>query len=88
VLDRGPERFDRLGRDHRFTAAADRRRDHYRQFPAVLVEHFADGDERCLGVQGVEDGLDQEQVGAAGDEGADLLDVGGLHLIEGDHPEP
>ena len=82
-----PERLDRLRRDHRLAAAADRRRDHDRQLGAVLVEDLADGDERRLGVQRVEDGLDQQQVGAAGDERAHLLDVGGLHLIERDHPE-
>ena len=53
----------------------------------VLVEDFADGDEGGLGVERVEDGFDEEQVGAAGDEGADLLGVGGLDLVEGDDAE-
>ena len=51
------------------------------------IEHFADGDQRRLGVQRVEDRLDQQQIYAARNEGAHLLRVGGLDLIERDHPE-
>ena len=54
---------------------------------AVRIEDLADGDQRGLGVERVEDGLDQQQIDAAGDQGAHLLGVGGLHLVEGDHAE-
>ena len=42
------------------------------------------GDDRRLGVQRVEDRLDQDDLGAAVDEPAHLLGVGVAHLIEGD----
>ena len=54
---------------------------------AVLIEDFADGDERGLGVERVEDGFDEQQIDAAGDERAHLLGVGGLDLVEGDDAE-
>ena len=76
----------------RLAAAADGGGDHDRQFlalrgEAILIEDLADGDQRGLGVERVEDGFDQQQVDAAGDEGAHLLRVGGLHLVEGDDAE-
>ena len=43
---------------------------------AALVEGLLDGEDRRLGVQRVEDGLDQDEVGAAVDQAADLLGVG------------
>src|ERR1022692_6960 len=67
VLHRVPERLSRLCGDHRLAATPHRRRDHYRQLLAVLIEHFTDGDKGRLGVQRVEDCLYQEQVYAAGD---------------------
>ena len=73
VLDGVPERLDGLRGDHRLAAAPDRGRDHDRQFFAVLVEDLLDGDQRGLGVERVEDGLDQQQVDAARDQRADLL---------------
>jgi hypothetical protein len=62
VLHRGPERLNLLRRDHGFPAPPDRRRDHHRQFLTVLVENLADGDQRRLGIQRIEDGFDQQQV--------------------------
>jgi hypothetical protein len=47
----------------------------------MLVEDVFDGEERGLGVEGVEDGLDQKHVHAPGDERAGLLVVGGNHLL-------
>ncbi len=46
------------------------------------VEHLLDGDQRRLGVQRVEDRLDQQQVDAARDQRAHLLGVGRLDLVE------
>ena len=46
-----------------------------------------DGRDRRLGVERVEDGLDQEEVGAARDEPFDLLAIGGAQLVEGDRAE-
>ncbi len=87
MLHRVPERLAGLRRDHRLAAAPDRRRDHDRKALAVLFEHLLDRHQRRLGVERIEDRLHQENVGAAGDEGADLLEVGSLDLIEGDDPE-
>jgi hypothetical protein len=87
VLHGAPEGLDGLRGDHGLAAAADRRGDHHRQVSVVLVEDLSDGHERGLGVERVEDGLDQQQVDAARDEGAHLLGVGRLHLVEGHHAE-
>ena len=89
VLDGVPEGFGGLRGDEGFAAAADCCGDHDGQLfssgcEAILIEDLADGDERGLGVERVEDGLDEQQIDAAGDERADLMRVGGLHLVEGD----
>jgi len=79
-----PERADRLRGDHRLAAEADRGGDHERKFDFVLGENFLDGDERGLGVEGVEDRFNEQEVHAAGDQRADLAAVVGLALVEGD----
>lgn len=79
----GPEGFHFLGRDHRFASAADGGADDDGEFGAV----FLDRDEGRLGVEGVENRFDHEDVGAAFDEGFDLMGVGALDLIEGDGAE-
>ena len=48
---------------------------------------FLDGEDRRLGVEGVEDRLDQQQVGAAVDQAARLLGIGRAQLVEGDVAE-
>ena len=48
---------------------------------------FGDGVDRGLGVERVEDGLDQQQIGAAVDQPAHLLAIGGAQLVEGDGAE-
>ena len=58
-----------------------------RQLDAHLVEHLQDREARRLGVQRVEDRLDQEQVDAALDQAARLLGVGLDQLVEGDVAE-
>ena len=47
-----------------------------------LVEHASHGEQRRLGVQRVEDGLDQDQVDAALDQRAGRLGVGRHQLVE------
>ena len=54
---------------------------------AALVENLGDGVERGLGVQRVEDGLDQEDVGAAVEQPARLLAIGFAQFVEGDGAE-
>ncbi len=83
MCEGGPESFHFLGGDHGFAAPADGGTDDDGEFGAV----FFDGDEGGLGVEGVEDGFDHEDVGAAFDEGFDLVGVGSFDLVEGDRAE-
>ena len=50
-------------------------------------ENLLAGENRRLGVERVEDGLDQDEVGAAVDEAAHLLGVGFAQIVEGDGAE-
>jgi hypothetical protein len=43
---------------------------------------------RCLGVQRIEDGLDQKQVGATGNQPPRRLAIGLAQIIEGDGAKP
>ena len=61
--------------------------DHHRHVDAALLEDFGDRVDRRLGVQRVEDGLDQQQVGAAVEQAVDLLAIGVAQLVEGDGAE-
>ena len=81
------ERLDGLTREGPAAAIGDGHRDHHRQPPPRLLEHLLDGDQRGLGVERVEDGLDQQQVDAALDQSPDLLGVGRPHLLERDGAE-
>jgi hypothetical protein len=58
--------------------------DDQRQALAAVGEVFLDGEQRRLGVERVEDGFHQQQVGAAFDQAFDLLVVGGAQLLEVD----
>ena len=50
----------------------------------LVLEQRLDGEDGRLGVEGVEDRLDQQQVGAAVDQPAGLLEVGVDQLDVGD----
>ena len=54
---------------------------------AARFGDVGDGGDRRLGVERVEDRLDQEQVGAALDQPLDLLGIGAAQLVEGDGAE-
>ena len=82
VLDREVERVERLARQRAPAAIGDRHRDHQRHVDAERLLHFLDGDDRGLRVQRVEDRLEQQDVGAAVDQAADLVGVGRAHLVE------
>ena len=56
--------------------------------PPGLEAHFHDGEERGLRVQGVENGLDHEEIDTARDQGAGLLAVCRPEFLEGDLPGP
>ena len=87
VADRVPEGGGGLAGEGAPRAVGDRARDHQRQAHALLGEDLLGGEDRGLGVQGVEDRLDEEEVGAAVDEAADLLGVGGAEVVEADGAE-
>ena len=85
VTDRGVERVDHLARQRAAAEIGDRHRDEDRQAHALLLEHVLDRDDAGLGVERVEDRLEQQEIGAAVDEAARLILVGGARLVEG-HP--
>ncbi len=84
VANRVPERFGGLARQGAPGGVGDGAGDHDRQFHLVFLEHLLHGEDRRLGVEGVEDGLDQDQVGAALDQAAGGLGVVLHQLVEGD----
>ena len=53
----------------------------------AFLRHLGDGADRGLGVERVEDGLDQQRVDAALDQAAHLFGVGGAQFVEGDGAE-
>ena len=87
MRDRIPERLRRLARQQAAGAVGDGAGDHHRQIDAARVELFGDGEDRGLGVERVEDGLDQQHIGAAVEQAAHLLGIGDAQLVEGDGAE-
>ncbi len=84
VPHRVPEGLGGLARQGAAGGVGDGSGDHDRQLHAEFLEHALDGEDRRLGVEGVEDGLDQDQVGAAFDQAAGRLDVVLHQFVEGD----
>ena len=80
---RVPERGRRLARQRAAGQVGDRARDHHRQVAAELVVGRLDAGIGRLGVQRVEDRLDDEDVGAALDEPLRGLGIGVAQLVEG-----
>ena len=54
--------------------------DHQRQLYGIFVEYMFTGEHCCFGIQGVEDGLDQQQIGATLDQAANCFGIG-LHQL-------
>ena len=82
MAHRMPEGFGRLARERAAGQVGDGAGDHDRQFDAEIVERFQDRIDRRLGVQRVEDGLDQKQVRPALDQAACRLTVGLCKIVE------
>ncbi len=78
------ERLDGLAGEGAAAQVGDRARDHDGQVFSGPFEKAADGEERGLGVEGIEDGFDEEDVHSPLDEIFDLFGVGGGDLLEGD----
>ena len=87
VLDRIPECTWRLARQQTSRAVGDRARDHHGHIKITLLAKLRDREDGGLGVERVEDSLDQQQVGTAVDQSPCLLAVSGTQLIEGNGAE-
>ena len=83
MLDRRPERLDCLPGQRAAGQVDDRDRDPERE----VRRDVAGGRDGGLGVQGVEDRLDEQEVGAALGQRLHLLGVGGVDLVEAHGPE-
>ena len=79
-----PERLGHLAGQGASGGVGDGAGDDHRPAPAVLLEQRLEGEDRRLGVEGVEDRLDEQQVGAAVDQAAGLLEVRRDELVVGD----
>jgi hypothetical protein len=82
-----PEGFGHLPRERAPARVGDRARDHERNVEAFIFEVTRDPEYGGLGVQRVEDGLYEQQVGPALDEPARRIRVGRGELLEADVPE-
>ena len=76
VAHRIPERGRRLAGQHAAGTVGDGAGDHHRHVDAALLADLGDGVDRGLGVERVEDRLDQQQIDAAVDQAARLLAIG------------
>ena len=86
VRHRDPEGLGRLAGERASAEVGDRARDHDGQTMVCLPVNLVDRVNRCLGVQGVENRLDEQDVGAAVDQAAYLLLIGRRDLFERDRP--
>ena len=81
--DRIDERLDRLPGERASAQVGDRAGDHHRK-PRVRGKKFRDREERGLGVEGIKNRLDEQDVGPARDEVFHLFEIRGGDLLEGD----
>ena len=84
VPHRIPERLRQLAGQQAAGLVGDGAGDHHGHVDAALLGDLGDRVERRLGVQRVEDGLDQQQIGAAVEQALDLLAIGLAQIVEGD----
>ena len=84
VPDRVPERLGDLTGQRPPGGIGDGARDDHRPAASALLEQRLDGEHRRLGVQRVEDRLDDEEVGTTVDQAVGGFEVGGDQLVVGD----
>ena len=77
-----------LARQQASRAIGDGAGDHHRHEHCARFGDVGDGRDRGLGVERIEDGFDQQQVGAALEQSFDLLGIGAAQFVEGDRAEP
>ena len=83
VAHRIPERLGQLPGEQAAGFVGDGAGDHHRHVDAAGFRDFSDRVERRLGVERIEDGFHQQQVGAAIQQAVDLLAIGGAQVVEG-----
>ena len=84
VAKRIPEGFRRLSRKRAPGRVGNCPRNHHRPAPASVLEEAFQGKERCLGVERIKDGFDEQEVGAAFRQPADGFGIGGNQFVEAD----
>ncbi|CAM2147897.1 hypothetical protein PT2222_10327 [Paraburkholderia tropica] len=82
VTQRIPERLDGLTRENAARGVGDGARDHDRQVLAGVLEQLVEREQRGLGVERVEDRLDEEQIAAAVHQRLGLLVVRAAQFLE------
>ena len=87
MRNRIPECLRRLPGEKPPGSVGDGAGNHHRQADAARLHHFSAGEDRGLGVERVEDRLDQQNIDAAVDQSAHLLGISGAQFIEGDGAE-
>ena len=87
VLHGIPERRRGLARQQTAGAVGNGAGNHHRHIDAPRVADLGDGVDRGFGVERVEDGFDQQQIGAAVEQATNLFGVGRAQLVEGDGAE-
>ncbi len=83
VAQRMVEGLGSLARESATGGVRDGAGDHHRQAVAQLLEHQVHREGGRLRVEGIEDGLDQDDVGTALNEGMGRFGVGGHQLVIG-----
>ena len=86
VADRLPERGGRLARQRAAGTVGDRAGDHQRQLRAVRAHRSTAGHDRRLGVQRVEDRLEEDRIDSPAQQRLDLFLVGVGERPERDRP--
>ena len=82
VAQRIPERRRRLAGQRAAGEIRDRPRDHDRQTLAALLKNAVNGKQRRLGVERVEDCLDDQKIGAAFDQRVGRFSIGRAQIVE------
>ena len=83
VTQRMPECRWRLAGQGAAGKIGDRAGNHHRQEDALFLEHLFRGEDGSLGVERIEDGFNQDDVGTAVDQPPDLLGIGDAQIVEG-----
>ena len=84
MADGVPEGLGGLPGESPTGRVGDGARDDDRPAPTALLEERFQREDRGLGVEGVEDRLDEQQVGTAVDQPPGLFQIGIPQLVEGD----